>query len=107
MKRTTGAVAVLAAATLTLTACGGGGPEDSSTAAGGAEGLIPATGEECTEDKVGGTITMGEYVMLPTFMPGQGQYGVRGGAESAAIYDRLMVWNPESTEFEPKLAESL
>ena len=107
MKRTTGAIAVLAAATLTLTACGGGGPEDSSTAAGGGEGLTPAAGGECTEDKVGGTITMGEYVMLPTFMPGQGQYGIRGGAESAAIYDRLMTWNPESQEFEPKLAESL
>lgn len=55
----------------------------------------------------GGTITMGEYVMLPSFAPGQGHYGLRGGAQSAAIYDRLMRWNPETAEFEPKLAESL
>ena len=105
MKRTTGALAVLAAATLTLTACGGGG-DDSTSASGGDEGLAPASGE-CTAENVGGTITMGEYVMLPTFMPGQGQYGIRGGSESAAVYDRLMVWNPEAEEFEPKLAESL
>ena len=105
MKRTTGALAVLAAATLTLTACGGG-TGDSTNASGGDEGLAPASGE-CTAENVGGTITMGEYVMLPTFMPGQGQYGIRGGSESAAIYDRLMIWNPEAEEFEPKLAESL
>ena len=105
MKRTTGAFAVLAAATLTLTACGGG-PDDSSSASGGG-GFTPTESGRCTEDQVGGTITMGEYVMLPTFMPGQGQYGIRGGAESAAIYDRLMIWNPEAEEFEPKLAESL
>ena len=107
MKRTTSALAVLAAATLTLTACGGGSTDESTGASGSGGGLTPAESGRCTEDNVGGTITMGEYVMLPTFMPGQGQYGIRGGAESAAIYDRLMIWNPEAAEFEPKLAESL
>ena len=107
MKRTTGALAVLAAATLALTACGGGSTDESTSASGSGGGLTPAESGRCTEDNVGGTITMGEYVMLPTFMPGQGQYGIRGGAESAAIYDRLMIWNPEAAEFEPKLAESL
>ena len=67
----------------------------------------PDEASRCTEDTVGGTITMGEYVMLPSFAPGQGHYGLRGGAQSAAIYDRLMRWNPETAEFEPKLAESL
>ena len=104
MKRTTSALAVLAAATLTLTACGGG--DDSSSAAGGG-GQAPDQSERCTEDNAGGTITVGEFSMLPSFAPGQGQYGVRGGAESAAVYDRLMIWNPEAAEFEPKLAESL
>ncbi|MCT1864551.1 peptide ABC transporter substrate-binding protein [Dietzia sp. HMSC21D01] len=106
MKRTTGAMAVLAAAALTLSACGGGGDE-STSAAGGAEGQAPDQSERCTEDLAGGTITVGEFSMLPSFAPGQGQYGVRGGAQSAAVYDRLMVWNPEAEEFEPKLAESL
>ncbi|MGX1767574.1 ABC transporter substrate-binding protein [Dietzia sp. NPDC055340] len=106
MTRTTRAILALSTATITLAACGGGGG-GSSTAAGGDDSLTPAQSDRCTEENVGGTITMGEYVMLPTFMPGQGQSGVRGGAESAAIYDRLMRWNPEAEEFEPKLAESL
>ena len=105
MKRTTSAMAVLAAAALTLSACGGG--DESTTASGGAEGQTPDQSERCTEDLAGGTITVGEFSMLPSFAPGQGQYGVRGGAQSAAVYDRLMVWNPEAEEFEPKLAESL
>ena len=105
MKRSTSALAVLATAALTLTACGGG--DDSTSASGGGEGLTPSDTSRCTEENVGGTITMGEFVMLPTFMPGQGQYGIRGGAQSAAVYDRLVVWNPEAEEFEPKLAESL
>ncbi|MGX1858872.1 ABC transporter substrate-binding protein [Dietzia sp. NPDC055340] len=50
---------------------------------------------------------MGEYVMLPSFAPGQGQFGVRGGAQSAAIYDRLMRWDSQAGEFVPQLAESL
>ena len=104
MRRTTTAAAVLAATAITLTACGGGGDTESTTASGG---NTPDQSESCTEDRVGGKITMGEYVMLPTFMPGQGAYGVRGGAESAAVYDRLMRWDPESGDFVPQLAESL
>ncbi|WP_010541029.1 ABC transporter substrate-binding protein [Dietzia alimentaria] len=102
-RRSTRVLTVLASATLALTACGGGGGADRSASSASA----PDQSERCTEDKAGGTITMGEYAMLPTFAPGQGQFGVRGAAESAAVYDRLMRWNPESEEFEPKLAESL
>ena len=96
--------AVLAMAALTLTACGGDISSSTTTTAGV---RAPTDAGRCTEDKAGGTITMGEYVMLPSFAPGQGQYGVRGGAQSAAVYDRLMRWDPETTAFEPKLAESL
>ncbi|MDV8001398.1 ABC transporter substrate-binding protein [Rhodococcus sp. IEGM 1408] len=103
MNRTTVALATLATAALTLTACGGGG--DAAESASGA--TAPDQSERCTEDKAGGTITMGEYSMLPSFAPGQGSFGVRGAAESTAVYDRLMIWNPEAAEFQPKLAESL
>ena len=103
MIRTTAALATLATAALTLTACGGGGA--ASESASGAR--LPDESARCTEDKAGGTITMGEYAMLPSFAPGQGSFGVRGAAQSAAVYDRLMRWNPEAAEFEPKLAESL
>ena len=102
--RAPSALAVLAATTLALTACGGGGSESTANASGAS---APDQSERCTEDRVGGTITMGEYAMLPSFAPGQGMFGVRGATESAAVYDRLMKWNPETAEFEPKLAESL
>ena len=105
MKRLASATAVLATATLTLAACGGGG--ETSEVASANEGRTPEEAGRCTEDKVGGTITMGEYVMLPSFAPGQGHYGIRGGAQSAAIYDRLVRWNPEESKYEPQLAESL
>ena len=104
MSRAIRALSVLTTATLALTACGGGGPDTDRSASGA---TVPDQSERCTADRVGGTITMGEYAMLPSFAPGQSQHGVRGGSESAAIYDRLMRWNPEAEEFEPKLAESL
>lgn len=100
------AVTTLAALALTLTACGSGG-ETSTAASDREEAQAPAEAGRCTEDKAGGTITMGEFVMLPSFAPGQGNYGVRGAAESAAVYDRLMRWDPQAQEFVPKLAESL
>ena len=99
-------VALLATTTLTLAACGGG--NDTTPRAGEDRDFrTPDESSRCTEDLAGGTIVMGEYVMLPSFSPGQGHYGLRGGAQSAAVFDRLMRWNPETAEFEPKLAESL
>ena len=104
MTRAIRALSVLATATIALTACGGGGSDNDRSASGA---TTPEQSERCTADRAGGTITMGEYAMLPTFAPGQGMFGVRGAAESAAVYDRLMRWNPEASEYEPQLAESL
>ena len=104
MTRAIRALSVLATATIALTACGGGGGDTDRSASGA---NTPDQSERCTADRAGGTITMGEYAMLPTFAPGQGMFGVRGAAESAAVYDRLMRWNPEAEEFEPQLAEAL
>ena len=98
--------AALAITAFALSACGTS--EADPAASGEPDALAaPAGDERCTEDKAGGTITMGTYVMLPSFSPGQGQVGVRGGAESAAVYDRLVRWNAQTETFEPKLAESL
>ena len=104
MTRAIRALSVLATATIALTACGGGGTDTDRSASGA---TTPDQSERCTAELAGGTITMGEYAMLPSFAPGQGMFGVRGAAESAAVYDRLMVWNPEAEEFQPKLAEAL
>lgn len=106
MKRTPTAAAAFAAASLVLVACGSGDAGESAVRT-DADALLPAMGEECTDDKVGGAITMGEFTMLPSFAPGQGQYGVRGGAQSAAVYDRLMRWDDQAEEFVPQLAEAL
>ena len=103
MNRTISAMALLAATTVVLTGCGGG--SDAELSSSGA--IAPDQSERCTAERAGGTITAGDYAMLPSFAPGQGMFGVRGAAQSAAVYDRLMVWNPETAEFEPKLAESL
>ena len=108
MRRTTGTIAAFAVGALVLTACGNGGEgQDNGGTQADGEAMLPDMSEECTEDRVGGTITMGEYVMLPSFAPGQGHYGVRGAAQSAAVYDRLMRWDPYEEEFVPQLAESL
>lgn len=61
----------------------------------------------CNPDRAGGTLTMGEYTPLPSFQPGQGSHGVRGGAASAAVYDRLMRLDPATGEYEPQMAEAL
>ena len=107
MKRRPTIAATFTAAALALTACAGGGDDSASEPAIDADSLLPTMGEECTEEKAGGTITMGEYVMLPSFAPGQSQYGIRGGSQSAAIYDRLMRWDEQAEQFVPQLAESL
>lgn len=104
MRRTIKAASTLAVGAVVLSACGSGGA-DTDNAVG--EAVAPDTSEVCTEDRVGGEITFGEYAMLTSFAPGQGGYGVFGGAQSAAVYDRLMRWDPEAQEFIPKLAESL
>lgn len=106
MRRIPTAAAALTITALALSACGTS--EADPTAAADQDALaMPADDARCTEDKAGGTITMGTYVMLPSFSPGQGQVGVRGGAESAAVYDRLVRWDAGTETFEPKLAESL
>ena len=98
--------AALLATALAVTGCGGAGP-DQNEASGVSEVALPSPGEGCTADRAGGTITMGEYTMLPSFAPGQGAYGVVGGSQSAAVYDRLMRWDAQGEEFVPQLAESL
>ncbi|MCT1639683.1 ABC transporter substrate-binding protein [Dietzia cinnamea] len=106
MRRIPTAAAALAITALALSACGSS-EADPAAAADQDTLTMPADDARCTEDKAGGTITMGTYVMLPSFSPGQGQVGVRGGAESAAVYDRLVRWDARTETFEPKLAESL
>lgn len=104
MKHSLALTSTLAVSALVLTSCASGGGNDRT---GDAQASRPDTSSECTADKVGGKITVGEHFMLPSFAPGQGHFGVRGAAQSAAIYDRLMRWDPDTEEFVPQLADTL
>lgn len=106
MKSITKTTTAAVAAALLLAGCGSGG--GSTSASGPERDATPVdNGERCTAERVGGTISMGEYFMLPTFAPGQGGFGTRGGAQSAAVFDRLMRWDPVTNDYTPKMAESM
>ncbi|HEY8526688.1 MAG TPA: ABC transporter substrate-binding protein [Acidimicrobiales bacterium] len=93
------ALALLAAATM---ACG------SDDGAGGAAGGTGDGEGGCTEERVGGSLTMGTFTEAKGLDPiVQFGSGVAGGIETAAIFDRLMEWDPETGEVRPRVAESL
>jgi peptide/nickel transport system substrate-binding protein len=62
----------------------------------------------CTEDRLGGDITMATFSesggLDPTVSTGT---GLTGDTEMAAIYDVLVRFDPESGEYDPQVAESL
>jgi peptide/nickel transport system substrate-binding protein len=64
--------------------------------------------DQCTQERIGGTLTMGMFSATrgldPAVLAGS---GVAGGIEAAAIFDRLMRYNPETARHEPWVAESL
>jgi peptide/nickel transport system substrate-binding protein len=101
------AVATFVAIAMMAAACGGDGDGEASggTAGDGGDG---GAGTECTEERVGGSITVGAFsepIGLDPVAASGG--GVQGGIEMAALYDTLMRYDPESGEYEPHLAESL
>ena len=118
-KRLIRAAAVLTALTFVAVACGddsGGGSGNasstgktsgSSTAANsgssGAGGAPTTTGAPIT----GGTLTIGTYSEAPGLDPiTTSAAGTTYGMEIAAIYDRLILWDPITNEYAPRLAES-
>lgn len=95
-------VALAVGGALLATGCGGDDSSDLS-----AQDANEAD-ERCTEDHQGGTATMGVFSetrgLDPTEASGSGP---AGGTEMAAIYDTLMRFNPDTREYEPRVAESL
>lgn len=111
-----------------LAACGGdstetdtAAPESAGTAASDEDGTeTDATAPEsagteasdgadvCTEDRRGGTVTMGMFSptrgLDPTVALGS---GTAGGTELAALYDTLLRYDPATGEYAPHVAESL
>ncbi|HEY8524950.1 MAG TPA: ABC transporter substrate-binding protein [Acidimicrobiales bacterium] len=101
--RRLGALAAGLALALTAAACGSGDGDRNDGAGDATDG---AAGGDCTEPS--GTLTMGTYAPPPGLDPKvMGGGVIAGGVETAAIFDRLMRYDPETAEFEPHVAESL
>lgn len=86
-----------AAITLTLLLAACAGTDDGPS----------SSGDDGTPE-AGGSLTMALYLptssLDPVVNPG---FGVAGGIELLAVYDSLMSWDPETGNYEPRMAESL
>src|SRR5690606_946297 len=64
--------------------------------------------EFCTADRVGGQLTMSVFSETRSMDPAVSTgTGTTGGTELSALYDTLVRFNPDTSEFEPWLAESV
>jgi peptide/nickel transport system substrate-binding protein len=116
-------LAVLAAGTLLAVGCGGDDDGGGGSASGGDGANRPdaaATGSSdigdvdgsgasgCAEEDMGGTLTFGQYTepigLDPLVQTARGTFG---GTELTAVYDTLMRYDPQTAEYEPRVAESL
>ena len=70
---------------------------------------VPAADEECTAERKGGTLTVGEPAYAGGLDPGQttGAAGTTGGLQMTALFDTLMRWNGAEGVYEPQVAQSL
>src|SRR5690606_6851438 len=92
---------------LAAAACG---DDDSGSGAqgGGDDTEAPTTGDASETPRAGGVLRIGVVTAVnsvdPIITSGNGS---TGGNELGAIYDRLLEWNPETADYEPKTAESV
>ena len=95
-------VAVLA---IVATACGDDGEGDEGTPGGV---TTTAAGSTTTLAPVkGGTLTIGTYSEAPGIDPiVTSGAGTTYGMEVAAVYDRLIIWDPNAKKYSPRIAES-
>ena len=84
-----------------------------TAACGGDGGTATAEGEDtgggtCTEDRVGGSATMGSIVEPRGLDPvGQPGSAASGGIEVMALFDTLMEYDTQEQAYQPRVAESL
>lgn len=97
---------VLLGVTLFAAACGD--DSDEPAASDETQTTVPAESDDAGEPQRGGTVTMGMFAQSAGLDPViQSGTGVAGGIELVALYDTLVRYNPETAEFEPRIAESL
>jgi peptide/nickel transport system substrate-binding protein len=102
----------LALLVVTLVATGCGGSDDDGGGAGGSgsggESAADPTSGECTEERVGGQVTMGTLTHTAGLDPVVSRgTGTAGGIEAIALYDTLVRYDVESDDYVPQVAESL
>src|SRR5678815_3715066 len=90
-------IVALVALLVGTTACGDDTDNANSEATSSTAGAVSSTAttlppEVCTSDRVGGTVTFGEFIAPTALDPAAttGAKGVIGGAEDLAIYAALM-----------------
>lgn len=94
----------LSCVVLLAAACG----DDGSSEGASGEVDLSTTTEPAAAPVSGGTLTMGMFAQSAGLDPViQSGTGVAGGIELVALYDTLMRYNPDTAEFEPRVAESL
>src|SRR5688572_8896394 len=100
-------LSVLFCIALVAAACGDDGDDDDAASQNG-DGAPSTTEADVGEPVQGGTLTMGMCAFSIGLDPViESGTGVAGGIELAALYDTLMRYNPDTAEFEPRVAESL
>ncbi|MEO8695335.1 MAG: ABC transporter substrate-binding protein [Acidimicrobiales bacterium] len=103
---------VICLALVAVVAMAGCGSDDAGKQSTTSLGATPTTAapvpDTCNASRVGGTATMGIFSetsgLDPAVSSGGGQ---TGGTELAAIYDTLMQWNPQTGDYEPRLAQKV
>src|SRR5918995_3914462 len=110
MRQRSRLLAVMMALLLVASACGDDDGDDAADAADADSDTTtaPASDDEgCTEDRVGGEVTMGTLTpttsLDPTVALGSGS---AGAIQLTALYDTLLRYEPDTGEFVPHVAES-
>jgi len=98
-------LAVLLLPVSLLAAACGGSDDDGQAASSSTTG--PPAEEGCDETVPGSQIDYGVFAPTASLDPPFVSGGLVGGTELASVYDVLMAFDPETNEYEPKLAESL
>jgi len=106
-------IVALVALLVGTTACGddtdNANTDTTSSTTGAVSSTTTLPPEVCTSDRVGGTVTFGEFIAPTALDPAAttGAKGVIGGAEDLAIYAALMRYDSATGKFAPWVAQSL
>jgi peptide/nickel transport system substrate-binding protein len=104
----TRAVALALTLTLIASACGDDGDDDTAGSSGSSSAPSGATASTTTAaPKKGGSVTFGTFAESPGLDPVLGSAaGTTGGNELAALYDRMINWDPIEKKYTGRTVET-